>query len=956
VKKKKETAINKTAENNTSVQNVQDAGIKSQLHQLLTDLEDSFTGTEADKDLIVETIEASANFKVITEEDRLEFLQAYCRLCKLYMDKFPEGDEIKEVTQIYDNFSHLLYQLYATDSFYYQSIQVLYEYIGQLSKPGESVQAFVNAIQKTTALPSNNESDDTMWRGKALARIIAANVAYNWFLNSGTTETTDDPAEVEFAGLMKYFETHPFNDHEIIKTFERVEELGQKYTGDVTQLSTTLLRIYGIGILLSPQSAPSLEELDDRVVQLTSIYAGQSIRDIENESAIHPSQKTAKDIIDAFTALVKKDGTSVYAFDQAVADIKKLPQGTEEDFQELMNSLLAVCEIGIENALDEKVRGPIQVAKESLLKTLEMAGSEQKPYPIKELKSLLQQDLADLKQRLDKGELPETAITRFLTGLTTMSSNISDESQEGEDDLGEILTLIFKDFMNVIGKYISADQQAVWKEAIKTMGFVTDAFENRDASEFDLAIESKRMEEQGERFINAGLHLPVSSQAMSTPYVMQLLDLYPGLADRFLNTDVDDHTNDKKEFDRLKADLEDTFRLLSSAYTIEQLMQHQKISLRRMSIELSQFERRRYLMLAKPVFPANDIVVDPNRVFFSGTGELVNDIISACNTLGMVLSTKRSVSNQLDSRWSQLRESAVAILDYSGYDPLKADPKGLINAPHYNEKETLEAAGPVAMVAYENGWAYTLGKPVVVITKKGRSIPFDIDIEPVVLEEDGKDDERIISGIQTALYGVNRNTKGSCLEETLDYARMLFKNAGDEKIQNLLNSIKNTEDASRIRFTIEAVLDRANDKNRMVITPAFPGGYPDPSVKKVFHVTGFRYWSKPLEEELKRICLLRGFSFVTGYEKIDPDILPAIFKDITEASFVVTDITNLNPNAVMELAMAQAVGIPVLILTQNKDVQRYFPPVQKTRTHIYDPYASPASLSDLLENFFDGKG
>ena len=431
--------------------------------------------------------------------------------------------------------------------------------------------------------------------------------------------------------------------------------------------------------------------------------------------------------------------------------------------------------------------------------------------------------------------------------------------------------------------------------------------------------------------------------------------MYPGLAIRFLDMEIDENTNDKKEYDRLKADLEDTFKLLSSAYTTDQFMQHQKVSLRRMSIELSQFERRRYLMMAEPVFPAVDLVVDPNRVFFSGTGEIVTSVINSCNTLGMVLSTKRSVSNQLNSRWAQIRESALAIFDYSGYDPVKADPKGLIHSATYNETETLGAAGPVAIVAYENGWAYALGKPVVIITKKGKSIPFDIDIEPVILEEEGKDEERIIACIQTGLYGVNRNTKGSCLVETIAHAKMLLENTDDEKGQSLLKSMTGTKDATRVRLTIEAVLDRVGDKNQMLITPAFPGGYPDQSVKKVFHVTGFRDWSKPLEEELKRICKVKSLQFNIGCEKINPEILPAIWKDITEASYIIADITNLNPNAVLELAMAQAIGRPTLILTQNKEVQNYFSPVQKTRTHYYNPYTSKEEVTALLKNFFDGK-
>ena len=930
-------------------------GIKLRLHALVNQVISSFNGSGPDKELIFEALENAEKLEILTEEDKYEYLLAFYTLTALYLEKFPAGEEIKEMTETYNNCNALLHYLFATDSLYNRSNIILYEYIASLSKQEEAGNAFTIAINKLSALPFTDSSDDKILRGKALARLLSAMLAYDWFLVPHPDGSIEDPADKEFAALLSYLETNNFSRDEIINTFNRVEEMGKKYTGDIAQLSNSLLRIYGLGILLSPQCAPALEILENRVVELTTQYLGQSIRNDQNEKDIVPVQKTAEDIISAFDALVKKDGTSVYAFDQAVADLKKLPQETAEQNIMLLESLMKICDIGIEYSHDETTSGPIKVAKESLQKSMAMVDNYRGPYTAKEVKEILDQNLLELKQNLEKGELPDTAITRAFTNAMTILPSIPTDEKEAEEVLKIFMHSMVTDLFSVIGNYITEDKKEVWKETMKTMGFVTDAVDHLDDNEIDAAISLKRFEAQNQRYINSALHLPVSNQAMSTFYITQFLDLYPGLAIRFIDMDVDDNTSDKLEYDRLKADLQDTFKLLSSAYTIEQFMQHQKVSLRRMSIELSQFERRRFLMIAGPVFPARDVVVDPNRVFFSGTGELVKPILNACNTLGMVLSTKRSVSNQLDSRWTQIRESALAIFDYSIYDPVIADPNDLIQSESYHETEVLAAAGPVAIVAYENGWAYALGKPLVIITKKGNPIPFDIDIEPVVLEGDGKDEERIIAGIQVSLFGVNRTVNGSCLTETVNYAKNVFDSIEDEKVKSLLNSMTDTKDASKIRFTMEAILDRASDKNLMLVTPAFPGRYPGPGTKKVFHVTGFREWSKPLETELKKLCTKRGLDFTIGYDKINPEILPAIWKDISESSFIIADITNLNPNAVLELAMAQAIGRPTLILTQNKDVQNYFPPVQKIRTHYYDPYKSKKELIDLLENFFSGK-
>ncbi len=593
-------------------------GIKIQLHELIDNLSSSFTGSEDDKELIFETMEALDKIEYITEEDKCEYLSACCRLTKFYIDKFPEGQELAEVTRIYNHYNAALYYLYATDSLYNQSNVILYEYVGSLSRPGDTQNAFATAIRKISALPYSDEPDDKISRGKAMSRIVSSSLAYDWFLHPRPPEEIQEPMEKEFSDLLKFIELHSFSKNEIIGTFQRVEEMGKQYTGDFTLLSTTLLRIYGIGILLAPQNAPALEILEDRVLELSGQYAGQTIRDDQNKQDATSRIKSADEIITAFTELVKKDGTTVYAFDQAVADIKKLPQETEEDYQTVMDSLVKVCDVGITYSRDEKISGPIQVTKESLQKSMAMVNTEQEPYTASQVKEILDQNLLELKNNLAKGENIETAISRGFTNIYSIIPFIPQDDEEGEKVLKLVMNSMYKDFMDIIGNYITDEQKGVWKETLKTLGFVSDAVEHMDMNEVDQAIEYRRMEEQNERLINAGLQLPVSDQATSQSYMRQFIDLYPGLAIRFLEEKTDDNTNDKKELDRLKADLQDTFRLLSSAYTIEQFMRHQKISLRRMACELSQFERRRFLMIANPVFPAENIVVDPNRIFFSG--------------------------------------------------------------------------------------------------------------------------------------------------------------------------------------------------------------------------------------------------------------------------------------------------------------------------------------------------
>lgn len=72
-----------------------------------------------------------------------------------------------------------------------------------------------------------------------------------------------------------------------------------------------------------------------------------------------------------------------------------------------------------------------------------------------------------------------------------------------------------------------------------------------------------------------------------------------------------------------------------------------------------------------------------------------------------------------------------------------------------------------------------------------------------------------------------------------------------------------------------------------------------------------------------------------GYERFDPDIIRSIWNDIATASYVVADLTHLNPNATLELAIAQALGRPTLVVSQTPNLHEYLPPLAKVRIHTY---------------------
>jgi hypothetical protein len=99
-------------------------------------------------------------------------------------------------------------------------------------------------------------------------------------------------------------------------------------------------------------------------------------------------------------------------------------------------------------------------------------------------------------------------------------------------------------------------------------------------------------------------------------------------------------------------------------------------------------------------------------------------------------------------------------------------------------------------------------------------------------------------------------------------------------------------------------------------------------------VTAFRPWSEACHRVVRDAC---GDTIERriGYEQFDPDIIRSIWNDIATASYVVADLTHLNPNAALELAIAQALGRPTLVVSQTSNLHEYLPPLAKVRIHTY---------------------
>ena len=202
----------------------------------------------------------------------------------------------------------------------------------------------------------------------------------------------------------------------------------------------------------------------------------------------------------------------------------------------------------------------------------------------------------------------------------------------------------------------------------------------RDEAPPDDLVLEQETKQQFSRSIQIAHAVSLAEKPSAFAHIRQSLDLLPTFADRISRPrlHIDESTKDAAELKRLSERFSATSRLIGAAYTEAEFLRHQRGSLRSIALDLRRFERRHHLTVVLPPFPTNPVVADPNVVFFSGSsqGEMV--VREACRILGMHAATQRGIEDQVHARWQQLRQSGLAIFDFSGLDLDGADevPRG----------------------------------------------------------------------------------------------------------------------------------------------------------------------------------------------------------------------------------------------------------------------------------------
>jgi hypothetical protein len=724
--------------------------------------------------------------------------------------------------------------------------------------------------------------------------------------------------------------------------------------------------LLGMALDRQPDALPGLQPLCDLISESLTFAARAAAPQAEGGPSAdgadepHAAQDTRRSgdagqepeftarceaILQDFEQRVQANGFSQYELEQSVAQLRGLETSSADDAATLNRTLVGLIDRALPHAPPDG-QAALQAARESLV---HMATLPAAPLSTAEVESQCETIVEQLEQALAAGENASGSLTRAITALQLLGQRLPDGDEQAAMTLMQAMPRIMAAAagaappeLQALAEQMSAHVEDLFAAAPRMMGSEGD----------EQSIEVQAAQRMLGRLAATATNDPADSQ-QADPLLRQFgAALRPWLARLATLHDLPTGTQDAAEAQRLAKRADIALQRARAATTEAQLVEQMRMSLRPLALQLRRFERRRHLTLIDPPWPAQAVVDDPNAVFTSAGPAVQALVDNAAQRLGMTPPAQVALDDPTHARWLRLRAAAVAVFDFSAYDRARADPGGALPRDDAAQAAILQAAAPVAMVAFEAGWALLQGVPMVIVVNEGQAAPFDIDIEPVRLRADGGDAARLAEAIVTALFGTQRGSPGDGLAHML--AALRAKAAHNAPALSLLKAVPDTGDALRVQFAAQATLELLRAPSSLLVCAAFPA-QAAPAGRVLFHVSGFRDWSLPVQQAVRKACRRAGIDYRIGHEDLDPAILRAVWSGLAQASFVVADLTTLNPNAVLELAIAQAMGRPTLILSRHADTASALPALQKVRIHRYDiDAAGLRALGRLLDRFLTG--
>jgi hypothetical protein len=222
-------------------------------------------------------------------------------------------------------------------------------------------------------------------------------------------------------------------------------------------------------------------------------------------------------------------------------------------------------------------------------------------------------------------------------------------------------------------------------------------------------------------------------------------------------------------------------------------------------------------------------------------------------------------------------------------------------------------------ICYAAGLALAIGRNVLVTTDCPADLPFDIFLTPY------KRDPRETAALAEALGRAACQVPVSHVVPKIAIEAAAFSTRidppADARARHLAQRLADkaaalyTDPIAIRRAALGYFAHRPGAPFRVELSWFLPA-YPDPDNLRCFHVEAFDLieWTSPA---VKRGCEPH-FTYERGDTAPKLQIMDRIWEGIGRASLVAVDLTGLNPNVCLELAVAQVLGRRLILLHHDK--------------------------------------
>jgi len=359
----------------------------------------------------------------------------------------------------------------------------------------------------------------------------------------------------------------------------------------------------------------------------------------------------------------------------------------------------------------------------------------------------------------------------------------------------------------------------------------------------------------------------------------------------------------------------------------------EKEEFRSLALAVRHFSASVHTMPAKPIWRSANVPTDTNAVLYSGSAKGRILIAAVCRRSGLEVIAEPRGESYANARWKQLQKAITAIFDLCFTEGMD-----------------------MAAVTYELGIALTLGRPIVVLVAKEKSMPFDVDLDPVVLTGGAEDAVTLASAIDQSVVWTYPRPRSDASRKTLECVLSMYpRPQQDVQVDQTLRALAELRKASdplAIKRTLVKFFDYLKDGETILVHPRWSPVYPEVNNPRLFHVIPFRpEWADRVTAFTRKLCEAANVEYVRGDEAAEPNVIRSIWEEIARATHVLVDLTGFNANVGLELGITHTLGRKALMVGQEKTADFLFPSIKKLRVQPYTMGRLEQTLGKALRSF-----